>query len=178
MSGTYYVQATVPYGYRSSTDISSTANPENNVGNDDNGIGDTRGVNVVTSGPVVMIPREFGVLGNNRVTTSTATTHDPTIDFGLVPLMAIGNQVWYDVNDNGILDAGEQQIAGVAVELYRDTNGNGVLDFGVDVLTRTMLTTSDGYYTFTELISGTYFVVITSSNFALGGVLRLSLIHI
>ena len=36
----------------------------------------------------------------------------------------------------------------------------------------TSVTVNGGYYTFTELISGTYFVVITSSNFALGGVLR------
>ena len=54
------------------------------------------------------------------------------------------------------------------MNLYRDTNGNGVLD-GADTAVSNTLTANGGYYTFTNLFSGTYLVQIPPSNFAGGG---------
>ncbi len=61
----------------------------------------------------------------------------------------IGDLVWHDVNANGVVDGGEDGIAGVTVRL---TN----LDTG-DV--RDMATNSDGLYLFSGLDAGMYEVV-------------------
>ncbi len=106
-------------------------------------------------------------LGNGYAITTTLTTaitEDLTLDYGFTSLMSLGNQVWYDQNDNGILNALEVGIANVAVELYQDTNGDGVYSSG-DTLLDTTTTTASGYYTFTNLYPGDYVVVITGTNF-------------
>ncbi|MBK8780105.1 MAG: hypothetical protein IPO25_22885 [Saprospiraceae bacterium] len=41
-----------------------------------------------------------------------------TVDFGFVPLHSIGNQVWADVNNNGLKDATEAGISNVLVILH------------------------------------------------------------
>ena len=40
----------------------------------------------------------------------------------------MGDKVWYDVNGNGIQDAGEPGIDGVIVNLAGDIDGDGVAD--------------------------------------------------
>ena len=63
----------------------------------------------------------------------------------------IAGRVWMDNNDNGVIDAGEQGIAGVTVVLTgTDVNGNPV--------TRTTTTGNDGSYLFADLPEGTYAV--------------------
>lgn len=102
------------------------------------------------------------------VTTGGPGQNNHTYDIGfttIVPL-ALGNYVWYDTNDNGVVDAGEQPIDGVDVVLYRD-NGNGVFD----ALTDTVLgsqTTVGGLYLFTNLTPGNYFVQIPATEFGPG----------
>ncbi len=92
------------------------------------------------------------------------------VDAGLWRPIMLGNSVWFDANGNGVLDGSEAGVPNVAVELYRDVNGNGVLDAG-DSLVTSATTDAGGLYTFTNQISGTYVVVITSTNFASGGAL-------
>ena len=116
-------------------------------------------------------------MGNNDVVTATGSTHNPTVDFGLVQELSLGNQVWFDVDDSGTLDAGEVGVPGVDVELYRDTNGDGVYTPGTDQLVSTTTTIAGGFYTFTNLLPSrypteTYLVVITSTNFVTGGPLE------
>ncbi len=117
----------------------------------------------------------FNGFGYAVTTTLTpAFTQDLTLDFGFVPRMSLGNQLWYDSNDNGQLDADEPPIGSVAVELYQDSNGDGQYTPGVDQLISTTLTTPGGYYTFTNLLptyylTETYLVVITSTNFSGSG---------
>ncbi|HEY75553.1 MAG TPA: DUF11 domain-containing protein [Thermoflexia bacterium] len=114
--------------------------------------------------------------GDLIVTTPVITDNDYTFDFGLVQLVSLGNQVWYDTDDSGTLDAGEVGVPGVAIELYQDTNGDGLFTPGVDQLISTTTTAAGGYYTFTRLYPSllptqTYLVVVTQTNFAPGGVL-------
>jgi uncharacterized repeat protein (TIGR01451 family) len=116
------------------------------------------------------------VAGGLVIVTPPITGDDYSFDFGLVRRVSLGNQVWYDVNDNGVLDAGEAGVPGVAVELYQDTDGSGGYTPGVDQLLSTTTTAAGGYYTFTDLLPSrypteTYLVVITSTNFTAGGVL-------
>ncbi|HUH96795.1 MAG TPA: sortase, partial [Anaerolineales bacterium] len=82
---------------------------------------------------------------------------------------SLGNRVWYDTNDNGILDAGETGISGVQVNLYQDSGTTpGVFDAG-DTFVASQTTDANGYYRFDNLGAGDYIVVIPASNFNTGG---------
>jgi uncharacterized repeat protein (TIGR01451 family) len=174
LSGTYVVGIVPPANYTSSTDIPSSANPDTNVDSDDNGVNLTGGL--IRSNPVTLTPGDAGGLGNNSVITATGSTANPTVDFGVYPILSLGNQVWYDVNDNGRLDANEVGVPGVDVELYRDSDGDGSFTPGVDTYLASTATTAGGYYTFTNLQPSIYptqtcLIVITSANFSGGGAL-------
>ncbi|MEZ5536233.1 MAG: SdrD B-like domain-containing protein [Thiolinea sp.] len=75
------------------------------------------------------------------------------LDFGYVVSAALGDTVWEDLNGNGVQDAGEPGIAGVAVELSRN---------GEVVATKT--TDANGHYQFNKLIPGDYTVTFTTPN--------------
>ncbi len=63
-----------------------------------------------------------------------------------VPLAAIGDFVWEDLNYNGIQDAGESGIPGVTVNLY-DCQGNPIASTTTD---------GNGFYLFDGLMPGDY----------------------
>ncbi len=63
-------------------------------------------------------------------------------------LAAIGDYVWYDDNMDGIQDSGEAGIPGVTVSLYDC----------FDTLLATTTTDADGYYLFSGLMPGDYYV--------------------
>ena len=88
--------------------------------------------------------------------TSAGSTHDPTVDFGLVQQLALGNYVWYDTNDNGEVDVGEEGLSDVDVELYQDSDGDGVFTPGADTYLGTTATDASGHYTFTDLLPSRY----------------------
>ncbi len=102
------------------------------------------------------------------MTSATGTTQNGTVDFGLFRPMLLGSRVWNDRNNDGLLNNSESGLANVAVEVYRDTNGDGTPD-GAPLGNTT--TDASGSYTFTNLISGTYVVVVTNTNFLPGGAL-------
>jgi LPXTG-site transpeptidase (sortase) family protein len=79
-AGDYIVRVTPPAaGYVSTVDVNAdTATPNNNVNNNDNGVGVSAGQ--VSSNPVSLVP---GVSGASTiVTNNTGTTHNPSMDFG------------------------------------------------------------------------------------------------
>ena len=77
--------------------------------------------------------------------------HEPTIDFGFVPVYgSLGDFVWEDLDADGIQDAGEPGIAGVTVELYDAETGE---------LLQTTTTGPTGEYLFLELQQDEYYVV-------------------
>lgn len=73
-----------PAGGTSSTPTSTT--PDNNIDSDDNGFPDNTGnfPSRIIAGLVTLTPGSAGALTNNTVTNSTATTTNPTVDFGFV----------------------------------------------------------------------------------------------
>lgn len=73
-----------PAGGTSSTPTSTT--PDNNIDSDDNGFPDNTGnfPSRVIAGLVTLTAGSAGALTNNTVTNSTATTTNPTVDFGFV----------------------------------------------------------------------------------------------
>ncbi|HNO30140.1 MAG TPA: sortase [Anaerolineales bacterium] len=169
-TGDYVVQVTPPAGYSSTVDISDaadTADPDVNTNNNDNGIG--VGAGVVLSNLLTMNPAtDSGA--NITVTNTSGTTADSSVDFGFVsPYYSLGNRVWYDTNNNGVLDVGENGINAVLLTLYRDTNPNGVYDAGDGAALGTATTDTTGYYRFDNLSAGDYVVVISNDNFTSGG---------
>ncbi len=65
----------------------------------------------------------------------------------------IGNLVWNDYNANGVLEPGEPGLAGVTVSLLDE--------FGAPVAgVFPTVTDSDGYYSFTGMPAGNYYVVV------------------
>ena len=92
-----------------------------------------------------------------------------TVDFGFYRL-SLGNQVWFDTNNNGVIDEGEAPVPGVSVELYIDADGDGVPDSDIPI--DLALTDENGNYLFTGLEEGTYVVAIPSTNFETDGPLE------
>jgi hypothetical protein len=88
--------------------------------------------------------------GNVTVKTFTVTV-------GICP-GKLGNFVWYDLNCNGIQESGEPGIDGVIVTLYTAA--------GVQV--GTTATSGGGYYLFTNLTPGDYYVVFDKSTLPAG----------
>ncbi|MBX3081403.1 MAG: hypothetical protein KF716_07180 [Anaerolineae bacterium] len=112
-------------------------------------------------------------VGNNAVislTTGASGNNDHTFDFGFLPTFkySLGNRVWFDTNNNGTLDAGEQGVGNVRVELYLD-NGTtpNVYDAGDTFVTFTT-TNANGYYLFSGLDPNDYVVLLPASNFTAG----------
>ncbi|MBK9780888.1 MAG: sortase [Anaerolineales bacterium] len=180
-AGDYVVRVTppsTPIEYASTVDTADsgdTTDPDTNTDENDNGIGEN--ALQVSSGVVTLTPGQGtgGAAGaaNNVVTNATATTSDPTVDFGfIVPVYNLGNRVWFDTDNDGVLDAGEQGVSGVRVELYSDTNNNQTYNPGTDLpVAASPFTTTDstGYYRFDGLPAGNYIVVIPNDNFTTGG---------
>ena len=83
---------------------------------------------------------------------------DPTIDAGILPAeapdtCAIGDYVWFDENQNGIQDEGEEPVADVTVALL-DADGEEVA---------TTTTDADGKYLFDDIDCATYTVQFTDT---------------
>ncbi|MCB9149008.1 MAG: carboxypeptidase regulatory-like domain-containing protein [Caldilineaceae bacterium] len=98
------------------------------------------------------------VSGRTAVTTLVSGENDPTWDAGLFQDAAIGNYVWLDVDADGIQEAGEEPIAGVKVTLYAvDADGN-------ETQVATTTTDENGFYGFTGLTPGAYFVEFQNPN--------------
>ncbi len=72
------------------------------------------------------------------------------VDFGVFKPYSLGNRVWLDSNDNGLIDAVEPGLPGVTARLYSITN------------TALATTTTDGlgYYRFDFLSTGGYVVEV------------------
>ena len=146
MSGTYQVVITAPVGYRSSDTNSASALAADNV---DDGISQSPIANgtVITSAQFNL---SAGTSGTSVATNSDGTTRNPAVDFGIYKL-EVGNQVWYDDNNNGLRDGGELFAPNIAVAILNNA-GNVV---------STTTTDPTGYYTFTGLMSGTYVISVT-----------------
>ncbi len=80
-------------------------------------------------------------------------------DFGLKPAGtgSIGDMVWLDANNNGVLDAGESGLPGITVTLQKCVGA-------VCTPVATKVTDANGQYQFTGLVAGDYRVVVDSTS--------------
>ncbi|MFC3686650.1 DUF4347 domain-containing protein, partial [Hydrogenophaga luteola] len=83
------------------------------------------------------------------------------------PTAQIGDRVFTDVDGNGSFDGADTGIAGVTVRLVDDVNNNGVVDAGERVLA-TDTTDANGNYLFTGALPGSYIVQVTDTGNVLG----------
>jgi hypothetical protein len=86
-----------------------------------------------------------------------------SFDFGFTPAapaletLSLGNLIWNDANNNGLVDNGEVGIPNVTVNLYLDSNQDGMPDGAVIAQTQT---NANGYYLFTNLNPDSYIVEV------------------
>ena len=145
--GNYFVYLPTP---PAAAPLSSTPTDtsDDGVNNDDNGI-QTGGSGAPVTSPIIAL-----AVGET----------DNTLDFGFVPnssLVAIGNLVWTNTNNNGVKDASETGIDGVTVQLLFDANNDGdFTDPGESTPVASLLTSGGGAYSFTSLPPGNYQVAI------------------
>ena len=163
--GRYIIRTTAPAGTSSTVDWFDQADndaPVTNTDNNDNGDGIVGGP--VSAEAIDLEAGSTGLQGKNTVTYDNGTTSNPTIDFGFSLAYALGNRVWFDTNNDSLINNGEVGVDEVLVQLY----------FASDLTTviATDTTTNGGYYLFNNLDAGEYVVVIPSSNFDGGAVLE------
>lgn len=137
--------------------------PNNNVPGDDNGVNGTGQY----LGYLVSQPIQLDKGDEPEVNNSNGSTVNPTVDFGFIPGFSIGNRVWFDANNNGLMDGNENGIANVSVSLFHDADANGIPDDPTSPID-TLTTDAAGYYRFDQLYAGNYVVRINPSNFQAG----------
>ncbi|MBK8564653.1 MAG: gliding motility-associated C-terminal domain-containing protein [Saprospiraceae bacterium] len=92
-----------------------------------------------------------------------------TLDFGLYEpqnLASIGDFVWQDLDFDGQQGPQEIGVQGVAVRLY-DLGTNGSIGGGDDSHLDTEFTNASGYYSFTNVLPGDYYLVFEANTFPL-----------
>jgi len=170
VTGTYILlQSDVDAGFvENSADVA--ADSTNNDGSAGIGATDDSDTGTTPSAPgeVVEVLDPSGTENETDLANNPADpTEDPTV-LTLVPLVSIGNLVWFDnglgggVANDGILNGGEAGIPTVQVELYNASDTPGI-----DAPVSTTTTATDGSYLFT-VSEGDYFVHIPASQFIPG----------
>lgn len=157
-------------GHVSSTGNGAAPDPDDNEDEDDDNGDEAPGLGVIsapvtlTAGGEPTADDETGISGNADDNSS-----NQTVDFGFFVPVALGDQVWFDENNNGLKDAGELGIEGVTLKLWTDNDGDATPDTDTGL---TATTDANGYYLFDGLGPGSYFVQIPPSEFNVGGPLE------
>jgi hypothetical protein len=156
--------------------LNVTPTVANSNGNSVAGSGDT------SNDPITDVRDSDGVVNGNNLdiayNSGAAGNNNHGLDFGFAPQFSLGNRVWFDTNNNGLLDGAEVGTAGVKVELLNATGQKlyrtptGLLSTTATGNTAIELTTdSAGYYRFDNLPANDYIVSLPASNWAGGGAL-------
>ncbi len=93
--------------------------------------------------------------GSTPSFTLTEGEYNPDIDAGIIETVNIGDYVWFDDNKDGIQDNDEDGVEDFVVRLV-SAGPDGIFGTADDVIERTTMTDSDGYYLFTNVRPGTY----------------------
>jgi protocatechuate 3,4-dioxygenase beta subunit len=153
VEGKYQVRVATPAGYRSSTGTNGSATGTYEPGitadvdNQDHG---TQVGNFAVAAPITLTAP-----GTNVDSNGTANLRQ---DFGLIQPLSLGDTVWLDANNDGLLNNAETGIANVTVNL-RDEAG---------ALVGTTTTNAAGGYLFTYLNPGKYRVEIVNASLPAG----------
>jgi hypothetical protein len=102
-------------------------------------------------------------------TSGSIGENNHTFDFGFASstVYSLGNRVWFDTNNDGMINAGEVGISNVSVSVFADANADGTPDTPATAVA-SMNTDANGYYRFDNLTAGNYVVRVNSTNFTNG----------
>jgi hypothetical protein len=89
-----------------------------------------------------------GRSGNSQILA--AGEEDLTLDMGIYELVSVGNLVWEDTNNSGLVDTGEPGLPNIPVRLYTASGA----------LVATTTTDANGNYRFVDLVPGSYYVEV------------------
>ncbi len=155
-AGNYIVGVIIPTSYTRGP--SATADPDDNVDNDNNAVNQ---IGASTAGGEMRSKAITLSAGSEPTTDGDDNNGNLTLDLALCPapnILSLGNLVWLDLNGNNIKDATEPAVPNATVKLYADANNDNVAD-GAAIATTT--TNGSGNYVFTGLNSGNYIVGVT-----------------
>ncbi len=141
--------------------IATTTTAADGIYHFDNLVGGTYTVKIVSSTlPAGVVPTYDldGVASANQATFTLAGASRDDVDFGYRGTASVGDRIWLDANANGVQDAGETGINGVAVQLVDSINN----------VVATTTTSGDGNYTFDHLLGGSYSVRVVVSSLPVG----------
>jgi len=118
--------------------------------------------------------------GMTGIITLASGENNTTIDAGIFKLAALGDYVWYDLNQNGIQDmridanngnpivlGPELPVAGARIELYKEeATPPGVQTREVAAtLVGVQTTDANGKYLFTQLVPGNYYIKFDNTSY-------------
>ena len=153
-AGNYIVGVIIPENYQAR--INGTIDPDNDVDNDNNAV-NLVGANIpgneVRSNAITLL--QF----TEPTTDGDGSNANETLDMAMCPAptgLTLGNFVWNDYDGDGKKDLNEPGIGNVTVSLYKDDNNDNIPDKGSAIATS--ITTTTGYYSFTNLAPGRYIV--------------------
>ena len=120
------------------------------------------GITLASNGTVSGMPTSLGSYAVTLQVTDAYNCQSATTSVTFVAKrMAIGNQVWIDMNDDGLRNSTESGVPNLPLQLWSPgINGNAENGRGDDVMLATTLTDSNGLYLFTNLAPGVYYVCI------------------
>ncbi|MFT3846739.1 MAG: SdrD B-like domain-containing protein [Lacibacter sp.] len=144
-AGKYIAAVVLPTGYAAAATTATSLSPDNDNNTDNNGVTTVSGE--VRSNSVTL------TAGGEPTTDGDGNNGNLTLDFGLKGTGSIGDNVWNDLNGNGIQDAGEPGISGVTVTLAYPGGA-----------TITTTTDANGNYLFSNLAPANYSVTFTTSS--------------
>jgi LPXTG-motif cell wall-anchored protein len=150
-AGDYRVRFTLPAGY-----VWTTPNTGND-GLDSDAVPATPNSPTATTATFTL--STIAVTDTDTNTNARVVTN-PTIDAGVVPVLAVGDYVWEDIDHDGIQDAGEPPVAGVTVTLVKADLSPAVDANGVAV--PPVVTDANGHYVFDNLPPGDYVIIFTN----------------
>ena len=90
--------------------------------------------------------------GEYTVTITSPSGCASTCSTTLTASNSLGDFVWYDIDENGQQDAGEEGIQGIEISLYEANNG----------FISSTISDADGYYLFEGLTPGAYYITVES----------------
>jgi len=133
--------------------VEPAGDPDDDIDNNDDG---TQMAHIVMSSVVTL-----SVDGEPTNDADTDPNSNTTIDFGLFKPLSLGNKVWVDKDNNGLLDATERGVNGVEVTLFQP-GPDGLKGTADDPQVATLMTDLNGCYNFDMLYPGQYWIKLTN----------------
>jgi extracellular elastinolytic metalloproteinase len=129
--------------------------------------GPANGTAVVNPNGTITYTPNPGFEGGDTLTYRVASTDDQvsnlaTVTFRVGNLHSLGGRVFVDLNNNGLMDGNDWALAGVSIFIEKTNGAYKFKDLYV--------TDKDGFYTFTDLVTGTYNVRQQHPGFFIDGI--------